>query len=456
MQQRSLSEMQQPDSRKIYTVYELTAGIKLLLESTFPYVTVEGEISNFTQPSSGHFYFSLKDDRAQIRAVMWKSSHRFMKWRPKNGMKVMVTGKLTLYEPSGQYQLEAMQIVPHGKGDLFAAFEQLKERLQAEGLFDAKRKRPVPLLPKKIGIVTSRTGAAIQDILKILDRRYVNLHIRIFPAKVQGEDAAPTIVEGIRALNRFRDIEVLIVGRGGGSMEDLWPFNEEIVARAIVASRIPVISAVGHETDTTIADFVADVRAPTPSAAAEMVIGKKSEYAETVSRLYKGLHQGLQTYLSRVKNRVTLLSQHRALAGVPQRIRMHQQTTDEMEIRLKQGLKKFYQNKMVSLLLAKQKLNLPQLQHVVEIKRSKVNSCLSKLVRTFHSRINENQKAFSRLAGNLDSLSPLAVLERGYSITANEQGIILKDSSQTMPGERLIVRLHRGRLKCEVQETENE
>ncbi|HJZ10921.1 MAG TPA: exodeoxyribonuclease VII large subunit, partial [Acidobacteriota bacterium] len=260
MEQRPLFGSTQPASsaeevpQRIYSVSELNAELRFLLESTYARaIWVEGEISNFSQPPQGHFYFSLKDDKAIVKAVMWKTNHRAMKWRPKDGMKVMVQGRIALYEPGGVYQIAVTQIVPRGKGDLFAAFEQLKEKLQAEGLFDAKRKRPIPLVPKKIGIITSPTGAVIRDMLNILNRRYANLHILLFPAKVQGEDAAPSLIEGLQTLNRSKTIDVLIVARGGGSIEDLWPFNEERVARAIVASRIPVISAVGHETDTTIA-----------------------------------------------------------------------------------------------------------------------------------------------------------------------------------------------------------
>src|SRR5262245_57465143 len=219
----------------IYTVSELNLEFKFMLASTLPSICVEGESSNFQHAMSGHFYFCLKDEKSQIKGVMWKSNHRYLKWRPENGMKVLVNGRISLYEPSGTYQIDALQMIQHGKGDLHVAFEQLKEKLKAAGLFDPKRKRQIPMLPKKIGIVTSPTGAAIKDILNILNRRFLNLHILIYGAKVQGEDAAPTIVEGIRVLNRYKDIDVLIVGRGGGSMEDLWPFNEEIVARAIVA-----------------------------------------------------------------------------------------------------------------------------------------------------------------------------------------------------------------------------
>src|SRR5262249_20235535 len=246
-------------------------------------------------------------DKSTVKCVMWRSQRRVLKWVPANGMKVIVNGRVTLYEAQGTYQIDVLQMTPHGKGDLFAAFEQLKEKLAKEGLFETKRKRPIPMLTKKIGIVTSPTGAVIRDILNILNRRYMNLQIKIFPAKVQGEEAAPSVIEGIRVLNKFKDIDVIIVARGGGSIEDLWPFNEERLARAVVASRIPIISAVGHETDTTICDFVADLRAPTPSAAAELVIGKKSELDETISNFSKRIHSAIHTRLLRMRNGLHML-----------------------------------------------------------------------------------------------------------------------------------------------------
>ncbi len=378
MQQRpffgqSSSAPEQNAPGRVYSVSELNSEMKILVEATYPMVWVEGEVSNFTQPSSGHFYFNLKDSKSILKAVMWKSSHRFLRWQPKNGMKVMVHGRLTVYEPQGCYQIDVVQIVPHGKGDLYAAFEQLKEKLKAEGLFDAGRKRSIPLLPKKIGIITSRTGAAIQDILNILNRRFANLHILIFPATVQGEEAAPSLVEGLRALNLSKSIEVIILARGGGSIEDLWPFNEEIVARAIAASRIPVISAVGHETDTTISDFVADLRAPTPSAAAELVIGKKSEFAEQLQNHSKRLHSCLQGRLFYLRNRANLASQHRALAGFPQKVRTQQQLVDDCEVRLRNGLIRYSQIQHRRLLLSQQKMSPSQLRHLIQLKRSAID-----------------------------------------------------------------------------------
>jgi exodeoxyribonuclease VII large subunit len=445
----------QMNSRQIYTVSQINGEMKLLIEATYPFVWVEGEISDFKQPGSGHFYFNLKDSQSVLKAVMWKTNHRFMRWQPKNGMKVMVRGRITVYEPQGCYQIDAAQMVPHGKGDLFAAFEQLREKLQAEGLFDQGRKRPLPMLPKKIGIVTSRTGAAIQDILKVLGRRFANLHILIFPATVQGEEAAPTIVEGLRVLNLSKTIEVIIVSRGGGSLEDLWPFNEESVARAIHGSRIPVISAVGHETDVTIADFVADLRAPTPSAAAEMVIGHKTELAERVLSLSKRVNTSLQSRILYLKNRLNNASHHRAFAGFPQKIRTQQQTIDDYESRLQNGLRRYYQIQHRKLVLTQQKMNPAQLRHLIEVKRSKLFDFTTRLRNSTNHRIHTCRRAIERQEAKLGSLSPLAVLERGYSIACREDGTILKTTAQTSTGEAIQVRLHVGQLKCEVKETNN-
>src|SRR3989304_3033778 len=330
------------------------------------------------------------------------------------------------------------------------------EKLQKEGLFDSKRKRPIPLIQKKTGLLPPPPGPVIRDILHILNRRYINLHVLIFPAKVQGDDAAPSIVEGIRALNRFQDVDVLIVARGGGSIEDLWPFNEESVARAIAVSRIPVIYAVGHETDTTIADFVADLRAPTPSAAAELVVGKKSEFAEKVMNLSKRLDTAFHRAILALRNRVQMLSQHRALAGIPQRIQMRQQALDELTVRLSNGLAKYHRLQSRRMLVALKGLHAGQLRHLIEVKRSKLAECLTRIENRLKEQIHADRTLFVRLAGMLDSLSPLAVLERGYSIASTERGIILKESSQASPGENIRLRLYRGRLKCIVKETEHE
>jgi exodeoxyribonuclease VII large subunit len=428
----------------------------MLVEASYPMAWVEGEVSNFSQPGSGHFYFNLKDSKSILKAVMWKSSHRYLKWQPKNGMKVMAHGRITVYEPQGCYQIDIIQIVPHGKGDLYAAFEQLKEKLNAEGLFDPKRKRPIPMLPKKIGIITSRTGAAIQDILNILNRRFADLHILIFPATVQGEEAAPSIVEGLRALNLSKTIEVIILARGGGSIEDLWPFNEERVARAIASSRIPVISAVGHETDTTIADFVADLRAPTPSAAAELVVRAKSEFAQNLHNAAKRLHSFMQSRVLFLRNRTNLAGRSHALAGFPQRVRTQQQMVDDYEGRLRNGLNRYSQIQRRRLMRSEQQMSPAQLRHLIQLKRSQVVGLFNRIQNRLQHSIHSVRRSIERCDGKLDSLSPLAVLERGYSIASKTEGDILKDASQTAPGEMIRIRLHRGELKCEVKEIDDE
>jgi exodeoxyribonuclease VII large subunit len=290
--------------RPIYTVSQLTGEIKTLLEKNFEHIWVEGEISNFRQPTSGHLYFTLKDESSQLRAVMFRMQNRLLKFEPEDGLQVVCYGRLTVYDPRGEYQIVVDHLEPKGLGALQLAFEQLKEKLSGEGLFDPARKRPLPTLPQKIGIVTSPTGAAIRDILQIIDRRFANVHILLYPVRVQGPGAAQEIAQAIDELGQWPGLEVMIVGRGGGSLEDLWAFNEEGVARAIHRSPVPVISAVGHEIDFTIADFVADLRAPTPSAAAELVIGNKLELVQNLENLVWRLNQMVRTTLESWQERL--------------------------------------------------------------------------------------------------------------------------------------------------------
>src|SRR5438132_1695584 len=276
-------------SRRVLTVTELTVRVRDRLESEFYEVWVEGELSNCRLWNTGHLYFTLKDSASQIRGVIFRSALRYLKFKPEDGLRVVARGRVSVYEPKGEYQLICEHLEPQGLGALQLAFDQLKKRLQEEGLFDAGRKRPLPALPRKIGIVTSLDGAAIRDIIKVLRRRYSNAHLVIRPARVQGEGAALEIARGVKAIGRVAGVEVVIVARGGGSLEDLWAFNEEVVARAIAACPVPVIPAVGHESDVTIADFVADLRAPTPSAAAELVVSRKDEFCGRIDRLHDQL-----------------------------------------------------------------------------------------------------------------------------------------------------------------------
>ena len=393
---------------RIYSVSELTAELKALLENTFTGVWVEGEISNFKHHTSGHMYFTLKDDRGQLRGVMFRGSNRGLQFRPEDGLAVIVFGNVTIYEPRGEYQVYVECMEPKGLGALQLAFEQLKTRLEAEGLFDPARKRPIPLLPKKIGVVTSPSGAAIRDILQIIHRRFANVQVLIFPVRVQGEGAAAEIVEGVEFLNKRGDLDVLIVARGGGSIEDLWAFNEEVVARAIYASQTPVISAVGHETDFTIADFVADVRAPTPSAAAELVISRKAELSQRVDDLFSRLVSHMRYRAERSGERLRSLERHLRLLSPLERVKGQRE-------RLRDGA------------LALQS----SMSHRLALWRGELRTA----------------------AARLDSLSPLAILARGYSVCRRLPDLsILTRAASIAEGERVEVLLHQGGLICRVEE----
>jgi len=398
------------EPRKIYRVAEINKIVKNFLEGEFPEIWLEGEISNLTLHSSGHLYFTLKDEEAQINAIMYKWQVGELELVPENGMKVIAKGKISVFVKGGRYQIILSRIEPIGIGALQQAFEQLKRKLEAEGLFDTAHKRPIPMLPQEIGIVTSPTGAAIRDILNIIDRRFANVHILIYPARVQGEHAADEIAEGISYFNRqFPALDVLIVGRGGGSLEDLWPFNREIVARAIYNSRIPVISAVGHEIDYTIADFVADLRAPTPSAAAELVVTNKIELEKKILLLTSKIRSSMKHELDR------WMSEYRRL--VESRIFLH---PEELYWEFQQEID-YYLEKIVS-----------WYGHFSDFQQERLNS----------------------LIGKLDVLSPLNILARGYSIAYKlPENEILKDISQVDLKDSVRIKLHRGEMICTVEET---
>ena len=392
--------------RHILTVSELTSLIKSTLEGSFPDVWVEGEIYNLRIPSSGHVYFTIKDNSSQIRAVIFRSSARTIRFIPKDGLHVLCRGRITIYEFRGEYQLIVDYMEPMGVGALLLAFEQLKKRLSEEGLFDEARKRPIPILPQKIGIVTSPTGAAIRDILKVIERRFANVEIVIAPALVQGERAAPEIVDAIRELNNIDNIEVIILARGGGGIEDLWPFNEEIVARAIYNSNIPVISAVGHEIDYTIADFVADLRAPTPSAAAEMVVKNKEDMQGLVRALYSRLAYARGTFFEKRRERLKSIMQR--VLSPEQEINRYIQRLDDLDNRITVGIKRTLRDRRL---------------HV---------EGLIKL---------------------LDSLSPLSILARGYSITYKLPSCsLIKSSADVHRGDKVDIRLHEGNIICIVED----
>src|SRR3954463_6245772 len=311
-----------PQPRRVLSVTELTVRVRDLLEAEFFEVWVEGELSNCRVWNTGHLYFTLKDGASQVKAVIFRSALRYLKFKPADGLRVVARGRVSVYEPKGEYQLVCEHLEPHGRGALQLAFDQLKKRLQDEGLFDAARKRPLPALPRKIGIVTSLDGAAIRDIIKVLRRRYANAHLVISPARVQGEDAAPEIARALRQIARVPGVDVVIIARGGGSIEDLWAFNEEAVARAIARVPVPVISGVGHETDVTIADFVADLRAPTPSAAAELVVAAKDDFCSRIDRLEDRLRAAARGRVQRLARRVHIADSRPAFAGYRARLLM--------------------------------------------------------------------------------------------------------------------------------------
>jgi len=388
--------------KKIYSVSELTRGISLLLEGEFSRVWVTGEVSNFILHTSGHCYFSLKDAESVIACVIFKSSASKLKFDIDNGMSLICSGRIGVYNKRGQYQLYIDKAEPQGIGSLQLAFTQLKEKLLKEGLFDPAHKKEIPYLPETIGIVTSPTGAAIRDMLDVIDRRFPNMHIVLFPSKVQGEAAASEIVAGIEAFNYLKNVDIIIVGRGGGSIEDLWAFNEEPVARAIYDSEIPVVSAVGHEIDYTIADFVADLRAPTPSAAAELVVREKRDILQQIDALQVRLKQALQGRVDALKKHLDSIMQRYAFRQPQFLIEQYQQRLDEQSRALLQNL-----------------------SHFVSIKTEKVSS----------------------INGRLKALNPTAILSRGYSITmAHPSGDIIKDASKVKQGCSIRTKLAKGEI----------
>ncbi|MBU2064114.1 MAG: exodeoxyribonuclease VII large subunit [Candidatus Omnitrophica bacterium] len=403
------------EEKYIYTVSEITRNIRKILEDSFPNVWVEGEISTLRLPHSGHIYFTLKDEKAQLKCVFFRADNNKLNFKLEEGIACCIFGRVSVYEQGGQYQLYVKKIEPKGKGALQLAFEQLKKKLTAEGLFDIARKRPIPFLPQKIGIVTSATGAAIRDILQVINRRYANVHVVIRHAQVQGQAAAEDVAQGISDLNKFKDINVIIVARGGGSLEDLWPFNEEAVARAVYKSRIPVISAVGHEIDYTICDFVADLRASTPSAAAELVVQEKEKLVADLANIYRRVNEAIgkkvriyQVYFSRLKQSYAL--------------------------RRPQAIVEQYQQKLDNL----DKMVHTNISHLLKTKDHNVQQVLNRLI----------------------NLNPLSILSRGYSVTylidtkSKKEKYLLKNAQQVKKDDILKTKLYKGVIMSRVEERE--
>jgi len=441
--------------RNVMTVSELTADVRLVLESKYKEIWVEGEISNARVWKTGHLYFTLKDASAQLKAVMFRSTLRHQRFRPDDGQHVVARGQLSVYEPKGEYQIVCQYLEPHGLGALQLAFNQLKQRLNKEGLFDATRKRTLPPLPRKIGIVTSLDGAAVRDIVKVLRRRHPNIHLVISPARVQGDSAASEIVLGLQHLSQIPGIDVIIAARGGGPIEDLWAFNEERVARAIAAAPVPVISAVGHETDYTISDFVADLRAATPSAAAELVVARKDEMEARIIRLSDRLRETVRDSLQRRRAAVHTLQARPGLAGWPTRVAMRGRQIDELAYRLSQSTRDKIgrrQRRVHKLRLQLEGLDLGRQLGIIRNRLLKGRDALVSAMRENH---REQDSRLRVAASRLSTLSPLAVLARGYAVCwSADRSSIIRDATTVAPGQDIHITLHHGSLECEIKKAE--
>ena len=419
--------------RKIYSVSELSFQIREMLERRFTDVWVEGELSNCKTSTAGHLYFTLKDDRSQLPAVCFRNAARLLRFRPENGKLFRARGRVSTYEGRGEYQLIVEVLEPAGLGALQLAFEQLKEKLEKEGLFKQERKRPIPAFPRRIGVVTSPKSAALRDILTVLKRRHNAVNVLIFPAEVQGEGASLQVMEGIDYLSRSTDVDVIIVARGGGSMEDLWPFNEERVARAIVRAQKPVISAVGHEVDFTICDFVADLRAPTPSAAAEIVIKSKAELTDRVGQIEGRLTSAMKYRLNGLRSFMASKIGSRGFVVAETRIKRMVQRVDDLTFRLEQ---------------------FGRAGTFIQTRRHRVEMCEQHLSAAVQQRLQKWHQVFARIAHTLHALSPLAVLERGYAICLTPDGRVIRSADAVEVEETVKVKLHQGSLSARVTSKE--
>jgi exodeoxyribonuclease VII large subunit len=448
-------EPRTPAREAILTVSQLTSDIRRVLEGEFARVSVEGEISNCRAWTTGHVYFTLKDAGAQIRAIMFRSAARQLKFRIEDGQRVIARGRLGVYDVKGEYQILCERLEPTGAGALQVAFEQLKRRLEAEGLFAAARKRPLPFLPRKIGIVTSLDGAAVRDMVTVLRARYANAHLVIRPARVQGEGAGRDVARGLAAVARVPGVDVVIVGRGGGSIEDLWAFNEEVVARAIAACPVPVISAVGHETDFTIADFVADLRAPTPSAAAGAVVGRKDDVCAQIDRHAQRLGAAMRARVLRQRGRIHVLTARPAFAGWPGRVAMRgRQVTDVLHDlqRAVRGRVGVLERRLDQLQV---RLEGRDLRRRLGLTRTRLAAANTRMDAASVRRRHAARTRLGALAAGLGSLSPLAVLGRGYAVCWDgERRAILRDASAVAEGSPIRVTLARGELRARVTGTD--
>jgi len=447
--------MQAPELQ-IMTVSELTRRVKGILEAEVGNVWVSGEISNYRASPAGHAYFTLKDERSQIDAVMFRNRLMRLRFRPDSGLEAIAFGLVTVYEKRGNYQIICEELHPKGLGALQLAFEKLKQKLETEGLFETAQKKPLPILPRRIGIVTSPTGAAIRDILNVINRRFANVHILLYPARVQGDEAAAEIVDGIQILDTL-GVDVMIVGRGGGSLEDLWPFNEEAVVRAVYEAKTPIISAVGHEIDFALCDFAADVRAPTPSAAAELVVREREVLLKTVTDVSQRIAQAIDGIMSRRRHRLALARSSYVLRKPEELVRQQRQRMDDLRMRIEQLGRSQAAEARTRLLHAARSLALVNprnqiraaLEHLAALEQQ-LGKAGPAAIERFHARLRP-------VTAHLNALSPLAILGRGYSLTWKlREGVLVRDSAQLHRGGGVLIQFGRGTATAQVLNVEED
>jgi len=453
MSQSLLFDLQ--PQKRVWKVSEITERIGVLLEDSFPDVWIEGEVSNFRPSQAGHLYFTLKDSRAQIRCVCFRDQARILKFRPEDGLHITVRGALGVYEVRGEYQIYVSHIEPVGAGALQVAFEQLKKKLQEEGLFEGARKKQLPVLPRCIGVVTSPTGAAIRDILRVLKRRFANVHVQLYPVKVQGDGAATEMVAALRHFNRVRFADVIILARGGGSLEDLWAFNEEAVARAIAASEVPIISGVGHETDFTIADFVADLRAPTPSAAAELVVQSRQEFERHIAACFRDLVKEMRYFLSERRHHVRDLQTHRGFRQLELLVRRRHQQLDELSNSLGVVLRLRLATARQRTTRAAAQIASFDLRTRAAALRRRIDQRSEALRAAMDRLLIARRHRYEKLKLQLDERSPLNLLKRGYSIAYDSSGKVLRSADQVATGDDISVRLAKGGVDATVRRKRN-
>ena len=440
-----------PLDRRIWSVRDLVAAVRMHIEREYGDTWVEGEISNFRAHDSGHLYFTLKDQNSQIRAVMFRSQARLLRFRPENGMQVVLRGRVTIYEDRGELQISAEYLEPKGAGALLIAFEQLKAKLEAEGLFDPARKKPIPTLPRRIGIVTSPQAAALRDILNIVRRRHHSANVLIFPAQVQGEAASAEVSAGLAYFNRERNVDVIIVARGGGSAEDLAAFNNQALARAVAASQIPVISAVGHETDFTIIDFVADMRAPTPSAAAELVIRSRQEVQDQAEGLRQRLARAMRYRILMGRQALSELAHHGTFRRMTDAINRRQQKLDDLKNRMDRAERQILEKQHRRLELAAAAVRHYDVRRMLAGIGKELDSRVARLVAAARTVLVQRSGRLSQLKGQLGALSPLAILDRGYALVFDASGTLLKDAARVKAGDEISARLAKGSLTATVK-----